>query len=617
MSKIKVQFKFFCFRLFKFFIRLIAIITCVVIALVIFFSFYDFPSFMIKKGLSIPNRSSFYFDIERVRLNFFSGVVLKNIYVYRKEKPGEAGVHIKTVIVDINWFDMFQSHKRVRKVKFLNVSIKSRQLIVPAIDGEGGLPPPFNLFIESSLYFKDLYVDGVWVLELNADAKCRGSKIFVENISGSLGNLESPGTFSGGEMIYDSEKAFIDINVSAKLNPYFLVPLFTRWGNTTLVDFIHRFDKETMHETTFVGKIERDFNSTDSMLLKGLFEVDGSKYNDVGFLSAESELTIYTSKQGSSIKGEKSYVVRDEGLVHGSFITEGDYSEIRFQGKSTIKPVELLQLMNIKNEFIEEINFITQPTITATGKVCPSNYTNNSFYASIAYGNFVYSNFCFTTFKSGVIVNGITNQFKEFDSDFYDGKVNGDLTFSILDNSYTNVEYYGNFMLDSVNYGLFAPVLGLDNSEDVSGRFHGKVELDGRLSEVIWSGMNASGYFAIKDGWLFRMKVFGGLSKLLGNIIPGLDFVMSQSDAKVDFEMKNGVMDIKKLVVNGDVLSVSAYGKADMVSRTYDMKVQVKFMKQHTFVAKFINTIVWPLSKFFEMRLTGTFENPVWKAVNF
>ncbi|MDA3798309.1 MAG: hypothetical protein PF692_04420 [Kiritimatiellae bacterium] len=617
MNKIRVKFNNFCLSLFKFFVRFIAITACVVIVLVIFFSFYDFPRFMIKKGLAIPNKSSFYFDIERVRLNFFSGVIFKNIYVYRKEKPGEAGVHIKTMITDINWFDMFQSHRRIRKVKFLNTSIKSRQLIVPAIDGEGGLPPPFNLFIESSLYFKDLYLDGVWVLEMTADAKCRGSKLFVEHIAGSLGNLENPGTFSGGTMVYDSEKALIDIDISAKLNPYFLVPLFTRWGNTTLVDFIHRFDKETMHETTFVGTIERDFNSIDSMLLKGLFEVDESKYNNVDFLSAESELTIYTSKEGSSIKGEKSYVVRDEGLVHGSFITEGDYSEIKFQGKSTIEPVELLQLMNIKNEFIEEIDFITQPTITATGKVSPRNYTNNSFYANIDSGNFVYSNFYFTTFKSGVIVNGITNQFKEFDSDFYDGKINGDLTFCILDNSYTNVEYYGNFVLDSVNYGLFAPVLGMDNSEAVSGRFNGKVKLDGVLSDVIWSEMNASGYFSIKDGWLFRMKIFGGLSKLLGEIIPGLDFVMSQSDATIDFEMKKGIVDIQRLVVNGDVLSVSATGKANMITRTYDMKVQVKFMKQHTFVAKFINTIVWPLSKFFEMSLTGTFENPVWKAVNF
>jgi len=617
IRKTKRKFNNFCLKLFKFFSRLIAIFACVIFVFVIFFSFNGLPDSLIKQGLKMPNRSSFYFDVERVQLNFFSGVILKNIYVYRKEKPGEAGVHIKSLELDINWFDLFQKNRRIRKIKFLNTTVKSRQLIVPAKAGEGGLPPAFDLYVDSELYFKDLYLDGVWFQEVKFDVKCRGDKLFAKHIEGSLGNLANPGYFSNSTLMYDSSKATIDIELDAKLNPYYLVPLLTRWGNTTLVDFIQRFDKETMHDTSFEGNINRDFNWVDSMTLEGDFEVGGSSYNDVDFAMAESKLTIYTSKTNSMIKGEKSRVFRDKGSVFGNFITEGDYSDIRFQGTSTIEPVELLKLMKIKNKFVEDIDFVNHPTINATGSVCPDNYTNNAFFGKIEAGDFIYSNFTFTAFSSRVIVNGVTNQFKEFNSDFYDGKINGDLTFNILDNTYTNVKYYGNFSLNSVNYGLFAAALEIQNSEDVSGRLYGRIALDGNIDENAWSRMNARGYISIKNGWLFRMRIFGGLTQLLAKIIPGLNFVMSQSDATVDFEMKNGVADISRFVLNGDVLSISGNGKVNMAERTYNMKFQVKFMKQHTFVAKFINTVVWPISKLFEMRLTGTFEKPVWKAVNF
>ncbi len=617
LKKAKRKCSNLCLKLFKFFSRLIFISAFIIVVFVIFFSFNGLPDFLIRQGLKIPNKSSFYFDIERVQLNFFSGVILKNIYVYRKEKPGEAGVHIKSMEVDINWFDLFQKHRRIRKVRFFNTKVNSRQLIVPSEDGQGSFPPSFNLYVESELYFKDIYLDGVWFQEVKLAAKCRGDKLFAEHIEGSLGNLVNPGYFSNSKLTYDSSKALIDIDLDAKLNPYYLIPLLRRWGNSTLVTFIQRFDKETMNDTVFEGTIQRDFRSEDSMLINGDFKVGSSTYNGVDFIMASSKMKIYTSRTESSIVGKECRVFRERGSVFGNFVTEGDYSDIKFQGTSTIEPVELLKLVNIKNRFVDNLEFITQPTFTATGSVCPDNYTNNVFYGKIESGNFIYSNFYFTGFSSGFKVNGITNQFQKFESDFYDGKLTGDLTFKILDNTYTNVEYYGNFNLDSVNYGLFAATLDIQNGEDVSGRLHGKIKIDGYIDENLWSGMNASGYIAIKHGWLFRMRIFGGLTKLLAKIIPGLDFVMSQSDAKVDFEMKNGVAEVSRFVLDGDVLSISGSGSVNMVKRTYNMKFQMKFMKQHTFIAKFINTVVWPISKLFEMRLKGTFEEPVWEAVNF
>lgn len=607
----------FCQQLIKIVLRTIFIICMVLVMFVIFFSFNDFPDRLVRRVLSVPNKSSFFFDVERVRLNFFSGIIIKNIYVYRKEKPGDAGVHIKTLIVDINWFDLMQKHMRIRKMKFLNTTIQSRQLIVPAENAERRSLPVFNLNVEGSVFFKDLYLDGVWFQEISADAKCRGSQLYVNHINGVLGNLEHPGSFSNATMVYDSEKAQVDVTLITSLNPYFLVPLLTRWGNSTLVKFIQRFDKETLYNTRFDGSINRKFNTDDSMLIEGLFEVMGSKYNGVPFLNAETELSIYTSKNGAKITGEKCYIVKNKGIAHGNFTTEGEFDNIKFKGTSTIALTELMQLMNIQNRFVQRIKFDTHPAIQANGVVCPKNYTNNQFYANIESSGFTYSNFHFSTFNSDIVVEGITNTLKNFKSDFYGGDMEGNLTFVILDNSYTNIDYYGNFSLDSVNYGLFAPALGMQNSEEVSGLVDCNVELDGKLTENIWKGMNAKGSFSIKHGWLFRMHFFGGLSKILAHVIPGLDFIMSQSDLRVNFDMKDGIADITKFSLDGDVLSISGKGKVNLINKEFDMKFQIKFMKQHTLVAKLVNTVVWPLSKLFEVRLTGTIENPNWQAVNF
>ena len=40
-------------------------------------------------------------------------------------------------------------------------------------------------------------------------------------------------------------------------------------------------------------------------------------------------------------------------------------------------------------------------------------------------------------------------------------------------------------------------------------------------------------------------------------------------------------------------------------------------MKSHTFVAKIIGVITYPISKLFEFQVGGTRDNPEWQPINF
>jgi hypothetical protein len=153
-------------------------------------------------------------------------------------------------------------------------------------------------------------------------------------------------------------------------------------------------------------------------------------------------------------------------------------------------------------------------------------------------------------------------------------------------------------------------------AQDYRGRVSGRFDVSGLVEDRTGEALTGEGAIRIKDGRVFMLPLFGGLSQALARVIPGLDFVLRQTDARAEFVIRNREARSTEIQVEGDVLSLTGRG-AYRFDGGLDFYAQVQLMKHQTLVAKVLRTLTYPLSKLFEFRLRGTLDEPDWYPLNF
>jgi hypothetical protein len=128
--------------------------------------------------------------------------------------------------------------------------------------------------------------------------------------------------------------------------------------------------------------------------------------------------------------------------------------------------------------------------------------------------------------------------------------------------------------------------------------------------------LQGKGYVRVKDGRVFMLPVFGGLTAYLSKRIPGMNFVLSQTEARAEFAIADGKAHTDKVQISGDVLTLRGSGDYHL-DRRLDFKAELLFLKPKTFAHKVFRLPTYLFSKLFEFRLYGTLDDPQWRPVNF
>ncbi len=168
----------------------------------------------------------------------------------------------------------------------------------------------------------------------------------------------------------------------------------------------------------------------------------------------------------------------------------------------------------------------------------------------------------------------------------------------------------------NMNFEEVAAILVHDGDEEYRGRLSGRLALRGLLGEGNGQTVQGEGSVTINEGRVFMLPVFGGLSDIMTRIIPGLDFVLRQSDASGEFVVAESRVSSEKIKVDGSVLSLKGHGHCGF-DRSIDFHAQVTLMKDNNLVAKLVRALTFPISKLLEFRVRGTLDDPNWYPVNF
>ncbi len=148
----------------------------------------------------------------------------------------------------------------------------------------------------------------------------------------------------------------------------------------------------------------------------------------------------------------------------------------------------------------------------------------------------------------------------------------------------------------------------------VSGKLSGRTHVKADMATNFFSMANGSASLRVDDGQLADLPLFKGFTKVVRSVIPGFDtFSITSMDG--DFTITNGKIASKMVRFHGDAISATARGSYHPDSG-FDAYVQTHVLRGGG-LGKLVRLITDPLLKFFEMRLTGTFLDPVWRLDKF
>jgi hypothetical protein len=134
-----------------------------------------------------------------------------------------------------------------------------------------------------------------------------------------------------------------------------------------------------------------------------------------------------------------------------------------------------------------------------------------------------------------------------------------------------------------------------------------------RANSDNWHTWNGGGNAHLRDGLLWDVPMFAFMSPVLNAVVPGLGNSRA-TEAKSDFILTNGVITTESLVIEAQSMRMNYTGTVDLEQKV-NARVTARLLRNMPVVGSLISAALWPVSKIFECRVTGTLGDPVVKPI--
>jgi hypothetical protein len=189
----------------------------------------------------------------------------------------------------------------------------------------------------------------------------------------------------------------------------------------------------------------------------------------------------------------------------------------------------------------------------------------------------------------------------------YGGRGHGNIAFDFRPHKGANFSFAAsvqNVNLHSLAQDLDSPS---NHLKHLDGRINGRFTLTSGNSEN-WRSCNGYGDIDLRNGLLWDVPVFGGVSPFLNSISPGLGNSQA-TDATAQFLMTNGVISTGNLKIDTRMMVLYANGTVNLRG---DMNAHftADLLRKVPVIGPFLGVVTWPVGKVFECKATGTWQNP-------
>ena len=190
---------------------------------------------------------------------------------------------------------------------------------------------------------------------------------------------------------------------------------------------------------------------------------------------------------------------------------------------------------------------------------------------------------------------------------FYRGSATGEAAFDFSEND--QARYSFDVLANDADLRLLmAGLTGRTNR--LEGRLNGRLTITSGISTNL-DTINGSGRATLTDGLIWEMPIFGVLSPVLDGVAPGLALGSSRArEGAMTFVITNGVARTEDLEIRASMMRLQYAGALRLDDHRIDARAQAELFRDTWVVGRLLSLTLWPVSKIFEYRFTGTLQEP-------
>ena len=422
-----------------------------------------------------------------------------------------------------------------------------------------------------------------------------------------------------GRLDFDIARKSLAAEAEGRLDATRLVPMFHAIALPGLASEIARI--------TFPGvppeiQLNLDYRPADAVRdLRIDVKAGYCTYNDVPLTSASALVRASGTGHWSAVAIAPLEIQRPEGGGRGGLSIDLDQNTLAFEADSTVDPLHLLRLIRVTSQPIQlPLGFDNPTRVTASGvfdfSVDPRQTDiagevrspcvtaqGVQFMAASAHGHLRDDVWAVTNIAAQV----------------YGGRLVATAAFTPHLQKPVSFGFTGEGRFSGLRHAEWAALLGpVENAADSPGTLDLSFSIRGELPPAegdVLKSVSGGGRIEMKAVRLFTIQLFAGLTGLLADSIPGVDFVLSQDDLEADWAYADERLDIEDLRISGNLFSASASGSAGTGGQV-DLLLKGHLLNRGTWLGQGLYYALFPISKMLEFRATGPWTNPTWKPVN-
>jgi AsmA-like protein len=293
-----------------------------------------------------------------------------------------------------------------------------------------------------------------------------------------------------------------------------------------------------------------------------------------------------------------------------------DFNTLRIyftNGFSTADPEAVARAIGTKTgELLEPYHFLKPPSVRVNG-CAPMRDIHDAFDADDADVRFNIlepTPFCWLKLKAPGITGtihwlGASLILTNVTAALYGGNGNG---FADFDFRVPHEGAHFQFTVNATNVNLHLLATDLFTpTNHLEGVFTAQLVVT-NADSWNWRTWNGHGRVKLRDGLLQDIPIFSILSPVLNAISPGLGNYRA-TDASAKFVITNGVFFSDTLEIRSTMMRLQYTGAVDL-KQNVNARVTAQLLRDTWSVGPLISTVLWPVSKLFEYKITGTLKNP-------
>lgn len=192
----------------------------------------------------------------------------------------------------------------------------------------------------------------------------------------------------------------------------------------------------------------------------------------------------------------------------------------------------------------------------------------------------------------------------DIQADLYQGAASGWATFDFRPKPGANFQ----FALTTTNTLLRPLMTDLSPSTNhLEGRLSGALVVTSANTED-WRSVNGYGYLDVRDGLIWDIPLFGIFSPVLNGLVPGLGNSRATA-ATCSFTMTNGLVRTGDLDIHAPAMRLQYRGTVDLQGHV-NANVEAGLLRNVWLVGPLVSTVLWPVTKMFEYKISGDLDHP-------